>query len=269
MKIGDGHDFEALVPQVLHHAFEIGEPLPIDRERTIVLLVVNVQINYIGGNFTLAKLGSDLAHLRLWIIAVPALLVSQRKQRRERHSTDKLAELLHYLLGSRSVKKIVVQLPALRAERIRIADLFAEIKAGSISVVEENAVCRAVAKREQERDVFVKRIGGLLPSEGVGVPHGEREIAVVHRPGLVSQAKIMFIFRHGFPDPKRGGAGSLLENRRSTRWVLRNNLARCILKHNPQRRFFHADKQRARLKGELLGRVLHLEYRRLALKSIR
>ena len=63
MEVRNGNEFEAFIAEVFHHFFKSGEALPIDRERTIVLLVIDVEVNHISGNFAFTEFGCDLPYL--------------------------------------------------------------------------------------------------------------------------------------------------------------------------------------------------------------
>ena len=65
----------------------------------------------------------------------------------------------------------------------------AEVEVRAPGVVEKNADGAAGVHVEEERHVLVDGIGRLLPTEGVGIPHGERLAAAIERPGLIAEAK--------------------------------------------------------------------------------
>ena len=77
VQIGDGDDLESFIPQILHHPLKVGEPLAINGERTVVLLIIDIEINDIGRNLAFAELTRNFANPGLGIIAVAALLISQ------------------------------------------------------------------------------------------------------------------------------------------------------------------------------------------------
>src|ERR1700731_376384 len=154
MKIGDRYDFEPLIPQILYHLLKMREALRIHREGPVFLLIIDIEVNHIGRDSALAEFSGDFAHLRLGIIGVPALLVAQRAQRRNRHAADQLRELLDHTLGVGSREKVIVKIAALGPERIRIMTLFPKIKAAAISVVEKNAVGKAIAKSKYKGDIL-------------------------------------------------------------------------------------------------------------------
>src|SRR5262249_30332964 len=82
VQVSDGNDLEAFAFQVRNHLLESWKSFTIDGERTVVLLIVDVEINYISRDIALAKFGRDLAHSRLWVITVAALLIPQGEERR-------------------------------------------------------------------------------------------------------------------------------------------------------------------------------------------
>src|SRR5579872_6202088 len=88
----------------------------------------------------------------------------------------------------------------------------------AVGVVEENAVAGAFAQSQHESECLIKRIGGLLPAVSIGVPHGERLIAMIERSGFIAEAKIVLVLRHRFGDgeivahPTYGGGIASNEN---------------------------------------------------------
>src|SRR5207245_8618268 len=124
-------------------------------------------------------------------------------------------------------------------------------------------------KSKYEEDILIKRISGFLPSKNIRVPHGEREIAMIHRPRLVAQPKIMFVLGHGLPNFEGGTFCGVVKDRWPVGLVLRDHVARCVLEDNPQRRFFNADNQGTRIQRYALRGVLNLEHRNRALKRER
>src|SRR5256885_1107954 len=71
VQVGDGDDLESFGPQILDHALEIREALCVHGEWPIVLLIVDVQVNHISGNFSFPEFTSDLAYLRFGIVTIP------------------------------------------------------------------------------------------------------------------------------------------------------------------------------------------------------
>ena len=146
MQIGDENGAHALRAKIRNHFFEIGEIFAVDGERRVALLIVDVKINDVGGNLFLAQSLDDLAGARFGIIAVAALLVAERPERRKRRAAHERGKLLDDFLGLRAGDKVVVQLAAFGSKRKIIGRLFAEVEAAAVGVVEENAVGRALAE---------------------------------------------------------------------------------------------------------------------------
>ncbi len=70
-----------------------------------------------------------------------------------------------------------------------VGEFVAKVEEGAPGVIEENADGLAGAEFQEKRDAFVDGIGGILPSEGIGVPHGVALAGAVERAGLVAKAK--------------------------------------------------------------------------------
>src|SRR6185437_11402087 len=143
---------------------------------------------------------------------------------------------------------------AIRAKRVRIARLFSKIKASAISVIQEDAVRRALAHPYEERDVFVQRVCRLLPAKRIGVPHREREIAVVQWPALIAQAEVVLILGHGLPCPKLSPVKCNWISRR----VLRNHLALWIEKHHAKRGPHNPCSHTARIQRYCICRLVYM-----------
>ena len=116
MKIGNCDHFETFAFQIDDHLLERWEALAINGERTVILLVIDIQIDHVSGNLALAEFARDLPHPRFGIVAVAALLISEGKQRRQRRAPDQLREILNHALGIGPVKEVIVQFPAVGSE---------------------------------------------------------------------------------------------------------------------------------------------------------
>src|SRR5208282_4758467 len=117
----------------------------VDGERSVALLIIDVKINDVGRNLFLAQRLDDLASASFGIIAVAALLVTERPERRKRCAAHKRRELLHDFLGFRTRDKIIVQLAALGSKRKIIGRLFSKVEAAAEGVVKEKAIGRPFA----------------------------------------------------------------------------------------------------------------------------
>src|ERR1700688_1987154 len=169
----------------------MGKIFTVYRERCVALLIVDVKINDIAGNFLLAESLNDLAGARFGIISVAALLVAKRPERRKRRAADKRSELLDDFLGFRAGNKIIVKFAAFGSKGKVIGQFFSEVEAAAVGVVEENAIGRALVKADEKRNRLVERVVRLLPAVKISIPHRVRAIAVVQGTGLVAQAIII------------------------------------------------------------------------------
>src|SRR5215813_8081225 len=102
--------------------------LPIDRERRVPLLIINVEIDRIGRNLVFAQAFNNLIRSLFRIIGVPALLVAQRPEWRKRRSACQRSVVLNDFLWRRSGKVVVVELAAVGTERIVVTRLLSKIK---------------------------------------------------------------------------------------------------------------------------------------------
>ncbi len=82
MQIRDSNDLESLAFQIRDHLFECWETLAIYGEWAVVLLIIDIKINYVGRDFSFAELSCHFPHTRFRIITVPALLIPEREQGR-------------------------------------------------------------------------------------------------------------------------------------------------------------------------------------------
>src|SRR5580700_2467881 len=129
--------------------------LSIDGEGSVLLLVINVEINHVGRNLPLAKFTSHLPYPRLGVVAVAALLIAQRKQRWKWHSPRQCREIADHPFRIRPVEEVVVQFSPVGAEGVCVPKFFPKVKAGSVRVVDKNSVRFAVPHAEKKRNVLV------------------------------------------------------------------------------------------------------------------
>ena len=94
--------------KIRDHFLERRKIFAVDGEGRVTLLVVDVQINGVGGNFVLAQRLDDLASFRFGIIAVAALLVAERPERGKRRAADERGVFLDDLLGLGAGDEVVV-----------------------------------------------------------------------------------------------------------------------------------------------------------------
>ena len=121
------------------------------------------------------------------------------------------------LFGFGAVEEVVGDGAVECAEGVAVEVGAAEVEVGAEGVVEEDAEGVAVVEVEEEGDVLVDGVGGLLPAEGVGVPHGEGLAAAIERAGLVAEAEEVVVEGAGLGDGEAvalplDGGGVLLED---------------------------------------------------------
>src|SRR6267378_159368 len=167
----------------------MGKAFTIDGEGSVALLEIDIEIDHIGRNFLCPQGRGDFADAGFRVVAVTALLIAETPERRQRRAADEAGVLLDYFLGVGAGEKIVVDLATFGAER----------KAAAVGVIKKHAPGSAFVQSHEKSDRLVHRVGGLTPSENVGVPHGESAIAPVHGTGLVAQTVIIFVGRHFLP----------------------------------------------------------------------
>src|SRR4029077_2551973 len=96
-------------------------------------------------------------------------------------------------------KIVVIDLSAVRAERIVVPRFLPEIERTPPGIVEKNSISRAVSESLKKRNRLVERVARFLPAKFVRIPHRERTVPAIHRPGLVTQSKITFVRGHFLP----------------------------------------------------------------------
>src|SRR6185312_5289589 len=86
MRVHYCHDVEMLRAQIGNHFLWIGKPLVVPRERLVIVLGMDIEPDDGRWNFLFAERVGEEAHARFGIVAVAALIVAERPQRRQRHS---------------------------------------------------------------------------------------------------------------------------------------------------------------------------------------
>ena len=145
-----------------------------------------------------------------------------------------------------TVKDVVVERSALRAERIAIAVFLVEFEARTPRVVEECCGRNALAVSDEEGNRLVDWIGGLLPAKGVGVPVDKGFVAPVKRTGLVAQAEIVLVRGRLAVDAE--GRAVILHGPAGQ--ILRNDVARQVGHRQLQRVFPDRHLQFGRLESD-------------------
>src|SRR5713226_133562 len=95
---------------------EVRERLRIDGERAVLKLVVDVEVEDVGGNPVGAETVGDLARLRFRRVGVARLLKAESPQRRERRRPGEIGVAFYDLLGSGAIEDVVVKRSAFRTE---------------------------------------------------------------------------------------------------------------------------------------------------------
>src|ERR1700738_3596287 len=104
---------------VRDHLLEVRKSFLVYRERSIILLIVDVQIDYVGRNFIRSQTRRNFADSCLGLVTVARLLKTQRPQRRKRRQSGEPGVSAHHLFWIRSVKNVIVDRATLRAKRVQ------------------------------------------------------------------------------------------------------------------------------------------------------
>src|SRR5882672_1330046 len=235
VQVGDQNRVHALRTKIGNHFFKGWKILAIYRKGRVALLKINIEVDDIRGNFLLPKRADDFPCARFRIVRIPALLISERPERRKRGASGHGRVSGDDFLGLWPGNEVVVQLAAFGAEGKVIRRLLAEIEYASIGVIEEKSISRAFAQPDEKRNGFVKRVRGLLPAELIGVPVREGAIATVHGAALVAEAEVIFIERHLFP-----GVNALsIPGHRQTGFVREQYISGGVIEIDEQGRFLN------------------------------
>ncbi len=191
---------KSLRAEVADHFFKRGKLRAVYRERLVFVLIINVQINSVGGNLFVAKGFFDFVDAFFRLVTVARLLEAQRPQRRQFRAAHQRGKVLHDFGRRRPGEKVIVDFAAFGTKRIEIVAFLAEVESAAPGVVEENAISEPFAQADKERDGLVKRIRRFAPCVSVSVPHGECAVAPVHRAGFVAQTVVALVFGHLLPN---------------------------------------------------------------------
>jgi hypothetical protein len=74
VQVGDQHGMKPLRGQVADHFFESRELGAVDGEGAVLVLIIDVQVDGIGGNFFVAESFSDFVHACFRFVTVTRLL---------------------------------------------------------------------------------------------------------------------------------------------------------------------------------------------------
>src|SRR5882672_6482207 len=199
VQVGDQNRVHALRAKIGNHFFESRKILAINRKRRVAILKIDIEVDDIRGYFFLPKRIDDFPRARFRIVRVPALLISERPERRKRGASGHGRVSGDDFLGLRPGNEVVVQLAAFGAEGKVIRRLLAKIEHASMGVVDEKSISRAFAQPNEEGNGFVKRVRGLLPAELISIPICKGAVAAVHGAAFVAEAEVIVVERHLFP----------------------------------------------------------------------
>src|SRR5262249_61305371 len=143
--------------------------------------------------------------LRLRVVAVPALVVAERPERRQRRASGERGVALDHLLRRRTVDEVVVELSRGYAEGEELLRLGADVDRRPERVVEEDAVGAALPQHHDEGDRDVDGVGAGVVARRVAVPHRVRVAAeplpaLVEPTHLLAEAVDILVLAQALPD---------------------------------------------------------------------
>ena len=189
VEVGDGDDVEVLGGKVGDHLGEVREGLGVYGEGAVVVLVVDVEVEGVGGDVVGAEGVGDGVDFGLRHIAVAGLLEAEGPEGWEGCGAGEPGVGFDDVFGGGAVEEVVVYGAVGSAEGVLVGVFAAKVEEGAPGVVEEDAESGAGAEVDEEGNAFVDGIGGFLPAEVVGVPHGEGFADAVEWTGLVAEAE--------------------------------------------------------------------------------
>ena len=217
VQVSDDDGVEVLFGEVVDHLGEAREVLCVDGEGAVLVLVVDVEIEGVGGEVVGAEAVGDFHELGLVHVAIAGLLKTKGPEGRNGRGAGEPGVGFDYFFRIGAVEEVVVEGAVGGAEGVVVGGLVAEVEEGAEGVVEEDAEGAGGSVVDEEGDGFVDGVGGLLPTEGVGVPHDEGAAGAVEGAGLVAEAEEVRVDGFLLIDGEAGaapldGAGVLLED---------------------------------------------------------
>src|ERR1700678_2373578 len=106
------------------------------------------------------------------------------------------------MLGVGPVHQVVIDWTVGSSKRVLVGNPPAKVEEGAPGVVEEDPECAALPKIDEEGNTLVDRIGGLLPAESVGIPHGEDLARTIEWARFVAESKKMRVIELLFVNVK-------------------------------------------------------------------
>ena len=164
-----------------------------------------------------AEAVGDACELGVGEVAIAGLLEAEAPERWEGRGAGEPGVGFDDFFGFGAVEEVVVEGAVGGGEGVVVEGLVAEVEEGAEGVVEEDAEGAGGAVVDEEGDGFVDGVGGLLPAEGVGVPHGEGAASAVEGAGFVAEAEEVGVGEFVLVDDEAvaaplDGAGVLLED---------------------------------------------------------
>lgn len=135
VEICDGDQMKMLFVEISDETREVRKCDGIDGERTVPVLVVDVEIYSVRRNLIRPQACGDLAQLGFGSVAVTRLLESEGPQRRKRRRAGEVDIAFYYLLWGGAIDEVVVEGAALGTEGVCVASLFAEVEPGAPCIV--------------------------------------------------------------------------------------------------------------------------------------
>ncbi len=148
--VDDGDNVVTVGVQVGNHFLEMGKVFPVDDKGAVAVEVIDVQVEDVDGNAFLPEGAGYLSHPGLGIITVTTLLVTERPQGRQGGAPDQRGVVFQHFFRMRPVEEVVVEFTAAGTEGVNVAELFTEVEAAPMGVVEVNPVRHSLAKGQKE-----------------------------------------------------------------------------------------------------------------------
>ena len=227
-------------------------------EWLVVVLIMNVQPDDIGGDFLQAERVRNPAHLRLGIIAVTTLIKAERPPRRQWHSPGQGGVTFDDFFRIGPVDEIIIQIAAFRAKRQQVLPFAAHVKRAAPGVIQKNPMGLAAADDQVEWHGNINRVRARIVGESVCVPHdiigaAQFPTALVELAIFFAEAINMLVITQLFGDAERRAG----KRDSAPRIVGVQNFTGGIRKRNSQWRLLHDHFNRSRCQRGGIGTDLN------------